>query len=33
VILKSGNSKVWVFESIKDLLPFAFDAEDILKKE
>jgi cytidine deaminase len=33
VILKSGNSKIWVFESIKDLLPFAFEAEDILKKE
>lgn len=33
VVLKSGNSKIWVFESIKDLLPFAFEAEDILKKE
>ncbi|TXB66740.1 cytidine deaminase [Vicingus serpentipes] len=33
VILKSGNSKIWVFKSIKDLLPFAFEAEDILKKE
>ncbi len=33
VILKSGNSKIWVFKSIKDLLPFAFEAEEILKKE
>jgi len=33
VILKSGNSKVWIFKSVKDLLPFAFDAEDILKKD
>lgn len=33
VILKSGNSKIWVFKSIRDLLPFAFEAEDILKKE
>ncbi len=32
VILKSGNSKIWVFNSIKDLLPFGFDAADILKK-
>ncbi|PJA07385.1 MAG: cytidine deaminase [Flavobacteriales bacterium CG_4_10_14_0_2_um_filter_32_8] len=32
VILKSGNSKIWVFNSIKDLLPFGFDAVDILKK-
>lgn len=33
VILKSGNSKIWIFNSVKDLLPFAFDADDILKKE
>ena len=33
VILKSGKSKVWVFKSVRDLLPFAFEAEDILKKE
>lgn len=32
VILKSRNSKIWVFNSIKDLLPFGFDAADILKK-
>ncbi len=33
VILKSGDSKIWIFNSVKDLLPFAFDAEDILKKD
>lgn len=33
VILKSGNSKIWKFSSISDLLPFAFEAEEILKKE
>lgn len=33
VLLKSGDSKIWIFESIKEILPFAFDAEDILKKE
>ena len=32
VVLKSGNSKIWVFNSIKDLLPFGFNASDILKK-
>ncbi len=32
VILKAGNSKIWEFSSVKDLLPFCFDAEDILKK-
>ena len=33
IILKSGNSKIWIFNSVKDLLPFAFEADDILKKE
>ena len=32
VILKSGNSKIWVFNSISDILPFGFDATDFLKK-
>ncbi|MGE0561725.1 MAG: cytidine deaminase [Flavobacteriales bacterium] len=32
-ILKSGNSKVWIFESISAFLPFAFNADHILKKE
>jgi cytidine deaminase len=31
-ILKSGNSKVWIFESISAFLPFAFKADHILKK-
>jgi len=33
VLLKSGNSKIWKFNSVRDLLPFAFEAEEILKKE
>ncbi len=33
IILKSGNSKIWKFNSMKDLLPFAFEAEEILKKD
>ena len=33
LILKSGNSKIWHFKSIKDILPFAFDGATILKKE
>lgn len=32
VILKSGNSKIWKFSSISDLLPFAFNGATILKK-
>jgi len=32
VVLKSGKSKILIFGSVRDLLPFAFDAEDILKK-
>jgi len=32
VVLKSGNSAVWVFNSIADLLPFAFDANQLLDK-
>ncbi|PCJ23085.1 MAG: cytidine deaminase [Flavobacteriales bacterium] len=32
LILKSGNSKIWKFKSIKDILPFAFDGATILKK-
>ena len=31
LILKSGNSKIWHFKSIKDILPFAFDGASILK--
>ncbi len=33
LILKSGDSKIWHFKSIKDLLPFAFDGASILKKD
>lgn len=32
VWLKSGNSKIWQFSSVRDLLPFAFEADEILKK-
>ena len=32
VILKSGNSKIWKFSSVADLLPFAFSGGSILKK-
>ncbi len=32
VVLKSGNSAVWIFNSIADLLPFAFDANQLLDK-
>ena len=32
LILKSGNSKIWKFNSIKDILPFAFDGASVLKK-
>ena len=31
-ILKSGDSKVWIFDSISSFLPFAFNADHILKK-
>ena len=27
LIMKSGDSKVWKFKSVKDILPFAFDGE------
>jgi len=27
LIVKSGDSKVWKFKSVKDILPFAFDGE------
>jgi len=27
ITLKAGNSKIWTFKSIGDLLPFSFDAE------
>jgi len=30
IILKSGNSKIWIFNSVRDLLPFCFDAKDLL---
>ena len=32
ITLKAGNSKVWVFKSIGDLLPFSFDGDVLLKK-
>lgn len=32
VILKSGESKIWKFTSVADLLPFAFNGGTILKK-
>ena len=32
-ILKSGDSKVLIFDSISSFLPFAFNADHILKKE
>ena len=32
LILKSGSSKIFHFNSIKDILPFAFDGSTILKK-
>lgn len=32
-ILKSGNSKVWIFNSLESFLPFAFKADHILKKQ
>ena len=32
LILKSGNSKIWHFKSVKDILPFAFDGATVLKK-
>ena len=33
IILKSGDSKIWEFKSVNDLLPFAFDAKDSISKE
>lgn len=27
LIMKSGESKIWKFKSVKDVLPFAFDGE------
>lgn len=32
IILKSVDSKIWIFNSVKDLLPFAFDSS-VLKKQ
>lgn len=32
VVLKSGDSKIWVFKCVADLLPFAFNGGSILKK-
>ena len=32
VVLKSGKSAIWVFNSIADLLPFAFDVSQLLDK-
>lgn len=29
VVMKSGNSKIWCFNSINDLLPFAFDGSGL----
>lgn len=31
VVMKSGNSKIWRFNSIMDLLPFAFDGSGLEK--
>jgi len=33
LILKSGESKIWHFNNIKDILPFPFDGSTILKKK
>lgn len=33
VVLKSGDSKIWKFKSVADLLPFAFNGGSILKKD
>ncbi len=30
--MKSGNSKVWQFKSVRDILPFAFDGEFLKEK-
>lgn len=30
--LKSGDSSIWIFSSVRDLLPFTFDAKNMLKK-
>lgn len=32
IILKSGNSKIWVFNSVADLLPFSFNGDSLKKK-
>ena len=32
LIMKSGNSKVWQFKSVHDILPFAFDGEFLKEK-
>lgn len=32
VVLKSGNSKIWMFNSVKEILPFAFNGQERLKK-
>lgn len=33
LIMKSGNSKIWHFKSIADILPFAFDGEFLKEEE
>ncbi|MBW6482261.1 MAG: cytidine deaminase [Vicingaceae bacterium] len=33
VVMKSGNSKIWCFNSVSDLLPFAFDGSSLLKTD
>jgi cytidine deaminase len=32
VVLKSGDSKIWQFKSVNDILPFAFNGSTLLKK-
>ena len=32
LIMKSGNSKIWKFKSVRDILPFAFDGEFLKEK-
>ncbi len=32
LIMKSGDSKVWQFKSVKDILPFAFNGEFLKEK-
>lgn len=29
IVMKSGNSKIWCFDSVNDILPFAFDGSEL----